>query len=323
MIHVQRLGAVLTMSAIFLGCSDSELPKYQVLNTLRIAAIELDQPELNYDGAAFPSATLAFTPWISDTNGNGRTLNLSIAYCLDPGLVFGALPTCTGSPTRVVVQNPTAISTLANQFAAPNYTGAIAPISIALGSTPALTQSAIQAAFLSASTSTRFNGVVVLFEFMLETASGDERVAAIKRVLLSSSEKTTKNQNPSGLEVRMNGADLGTAWPTVDSDLSAYWPNSSAENYSLRSVDGTEFTRDESLTATWFLTGSTDDICNRETDCAPDGVLNLTRSSLNETNRYEASESPPTSRGTVALVVLQDDRGGTSVRRLCSGAVCP
>lgn len=305
------------------ACSDSTLPKYQVLNTLRFAAIVVDQPELNYTGSDAPSATVTFTPYISDVNGGGRALTLTLAYCLDPGIPLGALPTCTGSESRTVVQSGAAISTVATQFDAPNYTGAITPIPVNLSAMPAQVTAILQAAYLSSSESTRFNGVPLLFEFTLETATGDEKIAAIKRVLLSSADKTSKNQNPSGLEVQVGGTDIGTSWPTADTELTAYWPSSSIESYTLRSVSGQDFTQNETIQATWFLTGGTDDTCNRETDCAPDGVLNLTRSFLDEVNKYVASLNAPSSRGTVALVVAQDDRGGTTVKRLCGGSVCP
>ncbi len=315
--------AAVLLTLFTASCSDSTLPKYQVLNTLRIAAIVVDQPELNYTGAGAPSATVTFTPYISDVNGGGRALTLSLAYCLDPGIAFGATPTCSGSSSRVVVQSGTAISNVAGQFDTPNYTGAITPIAVDLSAMPAQSSALLQAVFLASSTSTRYNGVALLFEFTLETATGDEKLAAIKRVLLSSTEKTLKNQNPSGLEVRVNDTDIGTAWPTSDTELTAYWPTSSIENYTLRSVSGQDFSESETLQATWFLTGGSDDTCNRETDCAPDGVLNLTRSFLGEINKYVSSVNAPTLRGTVALVVAQDERGGTAVKRLCSGAVCP
>jgi len=55
---------------VLAGCQKSTLPNYSVLGGLRVAALELDHPEVD------PGMTVTLIPLVSDYSGAGRALRL-------------------------------------------------------------------------------------------------------------------------------------------------------------------------------------------------------------------------------------------------------
>jgi hypothetical protein len=263
---------------------------------------------------------IQLTPWISDLYGEGRTLIQKISWCIDPGVAFGAKPTCAGNQTKVT-ESPAAVSSTAT-FASPEWTGALAAETINLAAPSNLPT--LIAYYSSLSTKQKFNGFSLLIEYSIETAAGDEVVKTFKRLLVSSPEKTSKNQNPTGLSILKDNVDM-VSLPDDDEKLKATWNSSSNESYQQYQVDGKQATIKEKTIATWFITGSKKNNCNRDTsddgtdensdECnSKDGYFQFNRTSRLEKNKYTAPKTGPSSRKIVIVAVLRDRRGGIQVR---------
>ncbi len=305
---------ILRLLPIFLliSCSSDRLPQYSIIQGLRVLALTLSQPEINFDGTSFTPNTLTLTPWISDLYGAGRSLSMNVYGCLDPGIGNGAIPTCDGSASLFQVAQDQAVSNTAT-FLSPNYTGALTPITISLASLVAPSQSTIQA----------YNGsaILIFFELYL-TGSPTQKITTFKRLIYSGNLKTTKNQNPSGLQILNAGTEISTL-PTIGVDLNAYLPGSEAETYTSIDQNGNLITQTETLETAWFLTGPADVACSKKKDCTTDGTLALLRSVPGEPNHFTPPETAlPTTRGRVLIGVAKDSRGGEVVKRYCDG-ICP
>ena len=285
-------------------------------------ALTLDQPEINYDGTTFTPGTVNLTPTISDLYGAGRPLSMNVSWCLDPGIAMGVPATCTGNPTQVIVIQNQSVSTTAT-YLAPNYTGSLSSIAIPLSTVAPAVQAIVSAGFSGASTYQQYNGVAILIFFELfPTSDPTLKVTTFKRLILSSSAKTAKNQNPTGLQINNNGTEI-TDFPTTQISLDAYLPANQAETYSAQNSVGILAALTETIQTTWFFTGPNDVVCSKNKSCTPDGYFALTYSNPGELNLfYPPVVAVPTTRGRVLIAVTHDSRGGNMVKRYCSG-ICP
>lgn len=312
---------------LFSACSKGTMPKYSILQGLRVIALTLDQPEVEFNAAlqTFTPSTVQLTPVISDLYGGGRSLTYRLYHCLDPGVGLGAVPDCTGNPTKTDVAT-SAIALPSGDYSAPNYTGAIAPVAIDLSLISAPAKAVYAARFGALSAAQRFNGYAVLVFFeIFPTGDESKKTTYFKRLVLSDSSKAAKNQNPSGLDFRVSGVSI-TALPAAETGVDAFVPAAQAETYSSMNADGTLQSQTESIETTWFLTGPEDITCSKDKTCTPDGLFFLTRSKPGELNRFTPpSASVPATRGRVLIGVARDNRGGSVVNRLCDGAagLCP
>lgn len=263
----------LLSAAILAGCADDKLPDYSKLDRLRVLAMVASQPEAN------PGTTgITITPWISDPNGNGRTLSYVAEGCIDPGVAYGAEPTCRGSASLTSL-GAGAITGLS----APHYTGNSQAISVDLPGEAVI--------FASRSAIDQFNGVGYLVTFSVSATDG-ANVRAFRRLLVSGAAKTSKNGNPGLSDILSNGASLATL-PTGAVELTAQIDSGAAETYTALSVSGTS-SRSEQLTTTWFST---------------QGQLRFDRTEPGQATRW----TPSGEAQALLIGVLRDNRGGVAV----------
>ena len=306
------LRRVILIQCFLFGCSSDQMPNYSIIQSLRVLALVLDQPEVNYDSGVFTPSSVSLTPWVSDLYGNGRSLSMNIYSCLDPGVGIGATPTCAGSPSlnSVIQKQVVAPST---SFSGPNFTGSLAPVSLPLAGIvpPPLSQQIL------------YNGYAILVFFEIySTNNPSEKVTSFKRLIFSGSPKTKKNQNPGSVQVKQNGIEI-TSLPIVETNLNADVPDSETETYSVMDGGGNLGNAKEELETAWFLTGPADIVCSKKKECTPDGILSLKRSKPGELNLFTPPKvSLPSSRGRVLIAVAKDSRGGVVVKRYCDG-LCP
>ena len=256
------------------GCGGSSLPQYNKLESLRVLAILSSSPEVS------PGATVTITPVISDVTGGGRSLTYNADTCIDPGVAYGAVPSCEGLTSRVSIAANAAVTGLSS----PQYTAAVT-------STFSVT---VPATILDGySTVQQLLGVNYLVVIKI-TASDGTSVSAFKRILASTN--PTKNNNPSITRVEANGSTVvGTLFHSWVS-LQPIFGAGSAESYTAILPDGSTRTVTEVLTTTWFISS---------------GSLGATRTEGTATLGY----SPPVGIPAVSLVaVTRDGRGGEDAK---------
>jgi hypothetical protein len=314
-----------TLSLLSLSsCGNSKLPRYSIIQGLRVLALTLDQPEINYDGMSFTPSTVNLTPTISDLYSDGRALQYNLEWCVDPGIALGAIPTCGGNPSRVVVAQNQAVAATAT-FLAPNYSGMMSSIAISLGTAAPAAQAAISAAFARESSYQQFNGLGILIFFELFPSSEpSSKITTFKRLILSSTAKVSKNQNPSGLSIKDFITNLEiSSFPSIQTSLIADLPAAQAESYFEENSAGQLIGKTETLETEWFFTGPLDVECSKKKECSSDGYFKLARSKPNELNLfYPPTSTLPSARGRVLIAVTHDSRGGNTVKRYCDG-ICP
>ena len=331
------LPAILLLSLITVSCSSDTMPKYSIIQGLRVLALILDCPEVDYDGTNFtppPACSpggahqVSLTPVISDLYGGGRSLSYRVTTCMDPGVGLGAIPTCEGSATKMLMDSNTISTHGPNQVIAPSYTGSIDPIAIDLAQIPASPSiSSIYSASFQALTPDRvYNGSAILVFFELyPTGDESKKITTFKRLVYSGASKTTKNLNPASLNFKINGSTI-TTLPGTETRIDAEVPSSSLESYSAMVSGGTLTPETEAIETQWFLTGPEDIKCSKKKECTPDGLLDLSRTVPGELNLFHPPEVPlPTGRDRILIGVAKDNRGGMRIQRICdrNGTACP
>ena len=271
------------------GCGANNFPSYSKLDRLRLLAIEVDRPELNYDETV-DSYTVQVLPLVSDIGGSGNLI-ADVQACLDPGVSLGASPSCTGSPSASPVVSITispAVGQSADIFGDLNRTGQ--PSSGAV----ALTLPFPRVLWPRFSEAQKFNGVPAIIVVQLRQENGAAIVSGFRRILVSN--KTSPNANPVLSDLKSNGTSLLTK-PGFQSQLS-FDVGNPPENYEYQKSDGSKSSFTESLEVTWFVS---------------DGSVDVSRSRTNESVEWELpQESPPGGRKVVLVGVLRDGRGGVS-----------
>ena len=317
-IHKMLMLLLLFLSA----CSSNSLPKYTVVQGLRVLALVSDAPEINFDGASFTPTTVNITPVVSDLYGSGRTLNYNLEWCLDLGIGLGATPTCVGNPTRKILATDQAVGTTAT-FLAPNYTGTLGSSAVDFSAATPTSLALISQKFSLVGSAAQYNGLALLVVYEIyPSGSPAQKISSFKRIVFSSGTKVTKNINPSGLEIRKDGSEI-SGLPSIESTMDAYLPANQAESYSWLNADGSTSIKTENLDTTWFLTGPSDIDCSKKKECSTDGLFLLSRTRLGELNTFYIPQvDVPATRGRVLIAVARDDRGGAMVKRYCTG-VCP
>ncbi len=265
-------------SFLLFSCEKDNLPEFNRLEGLRVLALKADAPEVN------PGASVTITPIVSDILAN--SLTYSVTVCLDPGLSYGAQPTCEGNPSKVVLATSLAS---ALPGAAENWTGFADSFTVNVPSDALM--------FAGRSTAETYNGVNYLVIYTLANDRG-ESVTSFKRIVVSESAKTSKNTNPVTTQVFADGAALTTMnWGSkfnLSTDLSFL----SAESYVVKNVKMESLAKTENLTTTWFVT---------------DGETKYFRSAGTDSNEFNAPGQAPVGRSFYLLAVSRDDRGGVSL----------
>jgi hypothetical protein len=262
--------AFLSFLTLLSACSPSELPDAYRLDRFRVLAILSDRPEVG------PGESVTLTSFVSDFAGEGRPVLFSVEGCLDPGVGYGAEPTCQGSPTRAVVGDRIPMTGLLS----PGYTGLAAP------SIPCTVPEG-DVIFRSASERDRFNGVGYLLTFAFTLPDGS--IAKSFRTIVVS-DKPVKNRNPT------YAAPFLSASPSEKSTLIPAFTSDSVETYDEIRLDGEVESKTESLTTSWFV--SEGDLSLRLTEGTAGTLYSL--------------PLLPDPRGRVFVAVTRDGRGGVA-----------
>lgn len=286
----------LTLTLLISGCADNGLPNYYELGDLRVLGIlvenALSQPISEVDPSSGPTVTL--TPIISALNAGsalGNTasdlsLTLSWQSCVDPGVSYGASPSCEGVPGASGVT--TVSGTLPSQSG--SYTS-----TLSANGTHSVT---IPSTFLDSATSReKQNGVNLLVTLQVSAPGSGETVKSFRRITVTT--RTTLNSVPAltGIRVSGSGSNL-TTLPGAESDLVPVYTGS-AETYSVISSNGVTTSLTENLTTTWFLSR---------------GELESNRTDTTLSNTYTPATTGTTPQFLVAL--LRDSRGGLSWQKV-------
>lgn len=256
---------------MFSGCGKGNFAEYNQLGGLRILALQVNQPEVN------PGASVTVTPVLSDIVGAGRALNWKAEGCIDPGVGFGAAPSCI----RALDRKDLGSGTVTPALAFPAYTQAVAAIPVTIPSDILLSRNAVD----------QLNGVAYLVTYQVSASDGTT-VNAFKRIIASN--RTQKNANPTILDVLKGGVTLG-ALPTENAGVSIRLQAGSAESYSALTTNGQEVTRNETLITTWFVS---------------DGSFEKARVVADSENSYTPPTVAPSGHSVVIVPVVHDGRGG-------------
>lgn len=277
-------GAAAVSVVITLGsCSNDSFPKYQLLGDFRVLGIQANTPEVSV--ASLP-ATVTLTPILSDIGSGGRTVTITGSACPDPGVSFGADPTCDGSAARVDLTiasvTPGATASNSQVFGTPSLTGAIPSFSVTIPAGLTTGRSAVDT----------FNGVGYLVSLRFQ--AGDNVVRAYKRIVVS--DKPTVNVNPTLTSVLADGVAL-TTLPAGAVNLTAQATGQTT--YQYMDTAGTVQNRTESLRVTFFNS---------------DGVLKRARVSVGEINNWIPPGAAPTGRPATIVAIVYDGLGGMAFR---------
>jgi hypothetical protein len=263
------MAAALGSFAVLFGCGNDDFREFKTLGPLKILTLVASTPEVS------PGATVTITPVVSDSNGAGRTITAEAFACPDPGVSFGATPTCSGvAGAQTITIGGGATYTLA----APTHTGTGNTFTVTVPST-----------LLSAYTTAQaLVGVAYIVTY--KVTAGNEVQEAFRRIVVSTN--PTKNTKPTLSNVLVGGTAL-TQLPTTGSALIPNISAGSAETYTALSGDGTPSAAQEILTSTWFVSK---------------GSISSTRTELRNSNFY----TPSGGSSDAVVVVTRDNRGGAS-----------
>ena len=262
---------------VFTGCSDKKLPEFTKLDKLRIIALESNTPEVD------PGATVTITPWVSDiTETVGLTDTVSV--CTDPGVAFGATPTCDGSGTQVNIRTNQALTITGS-----NFTGSANTFNVTI---PADT-----IVFANRTSQEKWNGVNYLIHYKLKNSAGTE-ISAIRRIVVSETAKTTKNASPVVSTILSDGASMVALPVGTKVNLSTNMTAESQESFQSKNSDGNLTVESEQVAVTWMVT---------------DGETKYARSEIAATNQYTGPSSAPAGRKAHIFAVARDNRGGVKV----------
>jgi hypothetical protein len=283
-VHAARAIFAVILAFAAAGCSRPDFPKYERLGDLRVLTIIADLPEAN------PGDTVTFTPVLSDLNGQGRTISYSVQACIDPGVSNGVSPACTDPDPASLLTGTVVIPPGASQ----TYTGPVTSFSLILPNADAM--------FASRRAADQYNGVAYLVFYSISVPGGPS-VDSFLRVIVSSSDKTQKNQNPVITSVDLNDNPISglIPIPVVPSNFRLISPPDSAETFEVMQRDGSFVTNTEELINTWFIS---------------DGTLDFSRTIGSSENSWTPPASRPANRGMVMLVVTRDGRGGQAFQKV-------
>lgn len=263
------------------ACQENTLPKYEVLGGLRILALRADQGSQFSGQAEFlPGDSVVVTPYVSFYRVSAA-VSYTATACPDPGVNVGASASCDGVAGAVALGSGTVTLTGGG-----SNTGQANSFTVSIPGNVLDNRRPID----------QYNGVSYLVVYKLTSADG-QSTSAVKRLLVSSASKTTKNQNPSVTALTAGGSPL-TTLPGGEVELGISFPASARESYSSMLTSGGLETRTEDLLTTFFIT---------------DGTLKYGRVVDAQTSTYTPPSSAPTDHTAVLVAVVRDPRGGVAV----------
>ncbi|PIU00736.1 MAG: hypothetical protein COT74_03475 [Bdellovibrionales bacterium CG10_big_fil_rev_8_21_14_0_10_45_34] len=264
-----RFMSLLPLAFQLMSCSNDNFLKSSNLIGLRIIGIIADQPEVS------PGATVTLTPIVSDYNGGGRAISYQYQLCGDPGISYGAAPSCTG---QTIVSSSS--GTLAG-LSAPNYVGPTSAISLSLPDAATV--------FANRSSIDQFNGVDLLF--VMTVSAGKESLTAFRRISVTT--KTVVNQNPVIADILSVGVSV-TTLPATKVSISPSLA-SQPEVFETMSIDGVVKSQTETLIVSWYSTG---------------GILKYVRTLSDSANEWDPPTAQTDGRSQVLIAIVRDARGG-------------
>jgi hypothetical protein len=270
---------VTILGLVFLSaCSSDKLIKFQQIDTFRILALTASQPEVS------PLSAPIITVYVADPNGAGRGLTLEAVACIDPGISYGAEPSCTGSATATTLLSATSVGAPGT---APHYVGALA-------TSVTVPIPAASIIYAGRSANQQHNGVSYLVVVTV-TASGGEQVRSFKRIVVST--RSVPNSNPVIQDVLIEGvSESMQTMPTSKAKFLVTAAGIAEESYDEYDTLGSLQTRTEELSVVWLAT---------------QGVFTNAKGDLNQSNSYTPKENPAAS--TAFVMILKDNRGGAAL----------
>jgi hypothetical protein len=276
---VQSIMALL-VSLFLSACADKDLPESSDLVNLRILGFKIDTSPASQRAEFTAGETLTLTPIVSDLPGSG--LEFHADACIDPGVAYGAEPTCDGNASKVELNSGFTGMTLPS--AANSYTG--------FGDSFTVTLPAESVLFANRSDAEKFNGVSYLVVYTLKSSNAYKY--GFTRLLVST--KSTKNLNPDISSINANGSAL-SSYPfgqvvNLSADLAV-----GAEAYQVQNQDGSFSNSTESVITSWYIS---------------DGDVNYLRTdSAQPTTQLTTAASAPSGRKTFVIAIARDNRGGS------------
>ena len=173
---------------------------------------------------------------VSDLNA-GRSLTYTAVGCIDPGVGYGATPSCAGVAGATALQSGTITTTTLDPTTNTN-TGSAPSIAVPIPSTILANRNPVDS----------YNGVAYLMIYTLSAAAnanaGSTQVVSFKRIIAST--RTPKNNNPGITNVTVSGQSLSAFLPTLTYPYSGANPGltpvfapNSAETYTQMNSDQT------------------------------------------------------------------------------------
>lgn len=270
-----------------LGCSENNLPKYNILSGLRVLALVAEPPETD------PGKTVIITPIVSDIN-ESTELTYSSFACIDDSIAAGGTPSCLNNPTRI----PLSSGSITNLNASSAFTGLAPTISLTLPTTESLLG--------QRTPQQKYNGVSYIVEYVLQNSRG-ESVHSIKRILVSDSSKTVKNKNPLLSNLTFDGLSASSNLPlNTTTKIKINYSGTPRESFQRMTRDGELLTETEELTTTWFNT---------------DGKMKSLRTLNENQNEFTGPSTLPATRPSFIIGITRDGRGGSHYLIKCFG-VC-
>ncbi len=264
---------LLMMSAIlFWGCGNDDLPQVETLQGFRVLAIIADNPEVA------PNTTVNLSLLLSDVNGAGRTISGTWRACPDPGISLGAEPSCEG------VTGATAATSFSVDFSDSDYGSSYTGVDSGLSFSVTVPSNLLDNATTIQQTNGK--GYVAVFRFNVD----GREVRAFKTIIVSN--RTSKNSNPLTPTMRLNGAAL-TSRPVVN-DVLTIDNLTGEETFQAYFSNGTLTTLTESYELAWYVTKA---------------KLSAGKVAEGDSVKFETA---PEGGAFAAVVVVRDERGGTS-----------
>jgi hypothetical protein len=273
-----RIAGLLFIS-VLIGSCGSTFKDYIKLGDIRVLAIVADKPETS------AGQVVQITPYLSDINGSGRSLFYSAAGCLDPGIAYGASPSCDSSATLQTLATNTAITGLTS----PNYTGFVNSFNVTIPATSVV--------FALRTTVEKFNGIGYLVTYKISDATGTTLLSSYKRIVVSN--QSTPKANPVTSAVKTADGTSLTALPVTSAVLTPSFSTDSTAQYQGMAADGTVSLLDITLTTTWFIS---------------DGSMSRFRTNGVESNTFTSPTPAPSTRNTLIITVTHNGRGGIAVQ---------
>ncbi len=280
----KRFEPIFSFLILFFGsCNKQNFTEFNQLGELRVLTIQAlsDQSEVN------PGTSVTLKPVVSDLNGGGRTLDVTIQTCIDPGVDLGKKPQCT-VPDSTISSSFSTTTLGANN----TYTGDAPSFTVNIPSAPLN--------YIIAPLYVQYNGVSYLVIYTLKASDGTS-VTAFKRIRISSPSKVTKNRNPAFSSISSNGNILNTN-NIYNQNILELAPTFSVgpEGRQIMNADGSLRTDTDSILTTWFIS---------------DGKIKYQRTVNTDLNQWDLSDSKkPQNRGVVLVVVAHDGYEG----QICS-----